>query len=295
MTRLDAVTATGAQARLEVELAGPPAELLVQQRSRLDARLRGLSGPGWQRATRCPRWDVTDVVIHLGDATGWGLAAVEGVDSGAAGPGALQGFDPRRTPHEHVLAGRGQAPERLLARLRRETAALADRLRAADHSDVPSVRWVGGQRYTAALAGLHILWDSWLHERDLDVALSAEGMPPQAPCPRELDAVAAYGVFFAAVVARLQFAPEEELVLRIELDDLGYELRVGSGVRLRRAEAGARAAEALVLRGPAAATVDALAGRGDLADVADGDDRVLALLGGLGARMRGPADHAPAG
>lgn len=294
-TRLDAVTSTGVHGGLEVALAAAPAELLLQQRGRLAARLGGLSAPGWQRPTRCPLWDVTDVVIHLGDATGWGLAAVAGVDSGAAGPGALHGFDPSRTPHEHVLAGRGQAPDQLLARLRRDTAAFADRLQAPGQPEVPSVRWVGGQRYTPGLAGLHILWDSWLHERDLEVALTAEGMPPQAPCPSELDAVAAYGIFFAAVVARLRFTPERELVLRIQLDDLGYELRVGSGVRMRRAAGAAPPAESSVLRGPAAETVDALAGRGELADVADGPDHVLALLGGLASRMRAPADHAPAG
>src|SRR5688500_2157878 len=106
MSGFDANTAAG-PARLQVDLAARPVELLVRQRTRLAARLAGLGTPGWRRATRCPLWDVADVVIHLGDAADWAGQALAAAGTGAAVPAFLQGFDPNRTPHEHVLAGRG--------------------------------------------------------------------------------------------------------------------------------------------------------------------------------------------
>jgi uncharacterized protein (TIGR03083 family) len=294
MIGFDAVTAMGTPARLELDLAAPPAELLLRQRTRLADRLAGLSGAGWHRATRCPLWDVADVVTHLGDATGWGLEALAAAGTGDV-PRFLQGFDPGSTPHEHVLAGRGSVPEALLARLREGTGALADTLRAADPSAAPSVPWVGGHNgYSAGLAGLHILWDSWLHELDLDIALAAEGIAPGAPCAMELDAVAAYGIFFAGIAFARVLGPGMQVSLRLDLGELAYDLRVGEAVRLSRA-AGPSAPGALVVRGPAVPTVDALAGRGELAEVATGDAQALALMSGLGSRMRAPAARAAAG
>ncbi len=285
MISLDAVTGTGARSVLSVDLAVMPAELLLRQRTRLVARLAGLDAQGWRRPTKCPLWDVADVVTHLVDATGWALGTLAAAQTGGVVPGALEGFDPGKTPHEHVLAGRGQAPEVLLARLRDLTGTLAGRLGDAEGSDGPRVRWVGGDIvYSPGLAGLHLLWDSWLHEQDLDAALGAEGI---APCPLELDAVAAYGLFFAGLVLRHRLGPDDRVSVRAELDDLRFDLRLGSTAQLSRATGAAP--EALVVRGPAVQTVEALAGRGDLADVAEGPPLAIALLSGLGARMRAPA------
>lgn len=293
MIDLDAVTGSGVRAELTVDLAASPAELLVRQRTRLAARLAGLSTQGWRRPTRCPLWDVADVVTHLCDAAGWALGALAASETGVAAPGALKDFDPGRTPHEHVLAGRGQAPEVLLARLRDVTGTLADRLDAARRPGAPPIPWVGGNNmYSPGLAGLHLLWDSWLHERDLDAALAAEGIVPASPCPMELDAVAAYGVFFAGLVVRPRLGPDVQVLLRAELDGLRYDLSLDSAVQLSRAF-GAALPEALVIRGPAVKTVEALAGRGDLAEVAEGPVPAIALMGGLGARMRVPAEPAP--
>ena len=290
MGGLDAVLGTGAAGALEVELAASPARLLIQQRTRLADRLARLDPQGWHRSTHCPLWDVADVVIHLGDATAWALAALDGADT--PGPGSARGFDPSITPHEQVLAGRGQPPQVLLARLRKQTTAVAERLQAAKEPDEPTARWVAGQIYTTGLVGMHILWDSWLHELDLDAALSAEGMPAQAPCPAELDAAAAYGIYFTGAVARLGLPPEQHLDLHIELDHLAYRLQVTETVRVRRAEPGAPAAGALVLRGAAVATVAAMAGRGELADTAHGDPLAIAVMSGVGARMRVSAEPA---
>jgi uncharacterized protein (TIGR03083 family) len=293
MIGLDAVTGAGVPARVEVDLGASPGELLVRQRMRLAARLGGLSSQGWRRRTRCPLWDVADVVTHLCDATSWALGALTAAETGA--PPTLEGFDPGRTPHEHVLAGRGQAPELLLARLREMSGTLADRLDTTDRPGAPSVHWVGGDNlYGHGLVGLHLLWDSWLHELDLDAALSADGIAPAAPCRMELDAIAAYGVFFAGLVVRPRLGPEAQVRVRAELDELGYDLRLGSIVQLRRA-VGDPAPESLAIRGPAVKTVEALAGRGDIAEVAKGDAPAIVLMGGLGARMRAPIDHTPVG
>lgn len=289
MIRLDAVSGTGVQAALEVETAVSPAELLLLQRMRLAERLARLDAPRWRRPTRCPLWDVADVVIHLCDTTGWALAAIAGLNADTAGPGSSQGFDPCTTPHEQVLAGRGQEPHVLLDRLRQDTATLAGRLRDADRPGVPDARWVAGQLYTPGLVALHVLWDSWLHELDLDPTLHAEGIPPQERCRLELGAVAAYAVFFIGVTTSPRLPPDEHVELHVELDDLAYQLLIGPTVRLRGAGPETRGPEARVLRGPAVATIEALAGRGELADVAEGDAGISALMSGLGARMRAPA------
>lgn len=295
MIGFDAVTGAGVQARLGFDLAATPGVLLLRQRVRLAERLAALGAPEWQRPTRCPLWDVADVVTHLGDATDWGLEALAAAGPDAAVPRFLQGFDPNSTPHEHVVTRRGQAPAVLLARLRAGTDTLAARLQAADPSGAPSVPWVGGNAYSPRLAGLHLLWDSWLHELDLDAALTAAGVAPAGPPdPTELDAVAAYGVFFAGIAFRRALGPTDRVALHVELGDLGYDLQVGEVVRLNRAPGGS-APEALVVRGPAVATVEALAGRGDLREVAVGDPRAIALLSGLAARMRGPVANPPPG
>jgi hypothetical protein len=138
--------------------------------------------------------------------------------------------------------------------------------------------------------GLHVLWDSWLHESDLDAALSAEGIPAEAPAdPTELDAVAAYGIFFAGLIARA-LNPHARVSLHLDLAELGYDLRVGELVRVRRASPDP-ASGALVIRGPVGATVAALAGRGELAEVAQAHTQAITLMNALAARMRGPARH----
>lgn len=283
---MDALTGSGARAVLDVDLAASPVELLVRQRMRLADRLAALGAQEWRSPTRCPLWDVSDVVLHLCDASGWALGTLAAAQTGVALPAALEAFDPGRTPHEHVLAGRGQSPEVLLARLRDLTRTLGDRLDAAECP----VRWVGDMMYSPELAAMHLLWDSWLHELDLDGALGAEGIVRAAQCPTELDAVAAYGVFFAGLVVQPRLGPDVQVLLRAELDELSYDLRLDAEVTLSRA-LGDPAPEVLVLRGPGLRTVEALAGRGDLAEVAEGPAPAMALLGGLGARMRVPADR----
>jgi uncharacterized protein (TIGR03083 family) len=290
MGGLDALTATGTPGALDVELAASPVELLVRQRARLADRLARLDASGWHRPTRCPLWDVADVVTHLGDATEWALAAIAGTDT--PGPGSARGFDPSTTPHEHVLARRGQPPHQLLARLREETATLAERLRTHGEPVAPAVPWVAGLRYTPGLVGIHIFWDSWLHELDLDATLSDAGVPALAPCPIELDAAAAYGIFFTAAIAQLGLPPEHRLDRHVELGHLAYRLTIGSTLGLCRADPAAPTPGTRVLRGPALTTVEALAGRGELTDTAEGDAHAIAVMSGLGARMRASAEAA---
>jgi uncharacterized protein (TIGR03083 family) len=292
MTGLAAVTATGVPARLEVDLSAPPGELLTQQRTRLAARLDLLDPQGWHGRTRCPLWDVADVVTHLGDATQWALSALGAADTGAAVPEVLQGFDPNRTPHDCVLIGRGRPTQARLARLRESTGALARHLTAARRPGGPCVPWVGGHRYSPELVAMHVLWDSWLHELDLAAALAATGSVPQAPCPGELDAVAAYGLFLAGVVLSRGLPAGEQVSLRVELEEFEYDLHVGSAVRLSRA-VGPRPPESLLLSGPAVAVTEAVSGRGDLGVAAGGTTRAVALLGALATRMREPALPSP--
>ncbi|MFY1636919.1 maleylpyruvate isomerase family mycothiol-dependent enzyme [Solwaraspora sp. WMMB335] len=232
--------------------------VFVEQRRRLLTDLRSFGPEQWSAPTRCPQWSVQDMVRHLCDVT----RAI------AAGPGdrtfdLTAGFDPRTTPSRWLAASAGESPAASLDRLAAVTdeafAVARDRLARDERFDV--VLPYGAMDWTVLV--LHVLWDSWLHERDIFAALDVD-----RPVDVEATSYAtAYGLFIAAAVAQMVGDRARQ---RLELGgDGGGIFELDTHHSVHSVHSVALTATWLASAGPPAAEVtDALAGRGP-ADVLD--------------------------
>jgi uncharacterized protein (TIGR03083 family) len=243
-------------------------DVFSDQRQRFAAVLQGFGAADWAAPTRCATWSAHDVVRHLCDGNGIGLAWVSGTDDGALDLAA--GFDPRITPRQWPAASAAESPGTTLGRFLATTEGLlaAARARLAQRWRFDVRLPYGPMDWTVGV--LHGFWDSWLHERDVLLARGAEH-------PADEDAAAyatAYGVFIAAAVASM-FADPVQQTLTLGGDGGGtYDLDSRGPVTLTVTQA--------TTVGPSAAQVtDALAGRSP----------VTAVLGDLPASSRAALSH----
>ncbi|HEV2258737.1 MAG TPA: maleylpyruvate isomerase N-terminal domain-containing protein [Streptosporangiaceae bacterium] len=223
-------------------------EVFGEQRQRFVTVLRGF-GPGdWAAPTRCAGWSAHDVVRHLCDCNGIGIAAGAGPDDHMLDLAA--GFDPRITPRGWLTASAGEPPDATLARF----VATSDELltlasdRLARHRRFDVRLPYGPMDWTVLM--LHGFWDSWLHERDVLLARGTE-------VPTDGDAAgyaAAYGLFIAAAVASM-FGEQVRETLTLGGAGGGvFDLDTRGAVTLTVPPAAAAGP-------PAAEVADALAGR----------------------------------
>ena len=151
-------------------------EVFGEQRQRLVTVLREFDQEDWAAPTRCPAWSAHDIVRHLCDTT----AIATGTDDRTIDLTA--GFDPRISPCQWLRTSDDESPDATLSRLVAATDELMvlarDRL-AQGHSF--DVRLPYGPMDWTVLV-LHVLWDSWIHERDLLLARGADS-PPTAMRP----------------------------------------------------------------------------------------------------------------
>ncbi|MFV2022222.1 maleylpyruvate isomerase N-terminal domain-containing protein [Micromonospora sp. LOL_023] len=262
-------------------------DVFADQRRLLLDDLRGFGPREWSAPTRCPDWSAHDTVRHLCDVT----RAI------AADPGDLtfdmaSGFDPRITPNRWLTASAGEPP-----------AATVDRL-SATTDEVLAVargRLARDERFEVALPFgpmdwtvlvLHVLWDSWLHERDIFLALGAD-RPTVTAQPAGTGSVdtgatgyaAAYGLLIAAAVARI-FG--DQVRHRLALGGTGggvFELDTDGAVTLTVTSPSPSPAGP-----PAAEVTDALAGRGSAAALGVVPDQARTALTHLAAFLTTPVD-----
>jgi len=221
-------------------------EVFGGQRQRFVTVLRGFGPDDWAAPTRCADWSAHDVVRHLCDCNGIGIAV--GADDGTLDITA--GFDPRITPRGWLTASAGEPPDVTLTRFVATTGELLslarDRLAQNRRFDVRLP--YGPMDWTVLL--LHCFWDSWVHERDVLLARGTEH-------PTDDDATGyatAYGLFIAAAVAAL-FGAQVREKLTLGGDGGGiFDLDSRGAVTLTVTR--------VTTAGPPAAQVtDALAGR----------------------------------
>jgi uncharacterized protein (TIGR03083 family) len=221
-------------------------QVFGEQRQRFGSAVRGFGPRDWAGPTRCPAWSAHAVLRHLCDLAAAGLHMGPG-DSRLDFAG---GFDPRTSPDQWMAASAGESPEATLDRYTTSNAELlalvSERLHEGQVFDVQLP--YGPMDWTVLM--LHGFWDSWIHERDVLLARSAEH-------PTDGDATAyatAYGIFIAAAVAPL-FGGQVQEELKLAGDGGGiFEVDSRRGVTLTVHRTPAT--------GPFAAQVaDALAGR----------------------------------
>ncbi|HEV7466708.1 MAG TPA: maleylpyruvate isomerase N-terminal domain-containing protein [Candidatus Dormibacteraeota bacterium] len=265
--------------RLEVDLSTLLGSLAGQLR-RLTGSLEGLSAAEWRAPSRCSGWTVSDVTGHVC----WGLeVSLEVLRRAARGSSerVFDGFDPRLSPDLALDAVRGRDPSAHLEALTAgATLVLAEArdlgargLEAEADSPLGWVPW--------PLALNHLLWDAWLHERDI---LAGLGRDPAAD-PVEVRLVAAYQLVpLGGIMVRAGMPG----LVDLRLEGVGggaYRLRAGDELAVDHP--GEPPSEEGCLRGDAVTVVEAISGRGDLAAAATGPEPMRQRARLLARRLSG--------
>ena len=269
----------GPPVRFEVDTA-VLIDTVEAHRARLLGAIERLEPGDWDAPTRCVEWKVRDLVAHLRWGTEVGNELMSRVARGS-GERLFAGFDPRRTPGEALAPLRSHTDAENLAAIREgddRMLAAARALAAAgveEEADTP-LGWVPWP-----LAVNHLLWDSWLHERDLLLPLGAA----PAPDPGEVGLVASYQLVpLGSILARVGVR------CRIDLRLAGtgggaYRLDVGDAVAVDHPTE-PPGAEGCI-RGDAVTVIEAMSGRGDLAAVAEVSPALLRPATALAGRLAG--------
>ncbi|MCU1449722.1 MAG: hypothetical protein JWP02_1892 [Acidimicrobiales bacterium] len=249
---------------LRVEL--DPAVVLTayaRHRRRFGSSAGALDEAGLATPSRCAQWTVADVLRH-------GCDVDRIIRSIWAGESPIGGFDPRVTPHEWVLEGRSVPDVEVRDRYIESADAMAADVEGSgpERWGLPSLSPAGAVPWW--LGVLHVLFDSWVHERDVLMPLGLE----VAVVTDEVDVVLAYSLAIVPLVSRVVGTNDP-----VDAVVCGFRVSAGNGpVTVTRADGDPRVP---VLTGDRALVVDALSGRGELEDVLTGDPAVAHLLGAL--------------
>jgi uncharacterized protein (TIGR03083 family) len=241
------------------------------QRDRFLATSRTLETGEWTRPSRCSAWTAHDLLIHVLGATEACRTTLTGERDVFAG-----GFDPNSGPSSFVDRRRGEPVAKTLddleAEFRGATDAV-DRLRGVAPTPTRTAVW--GAQIDWRLFLTHMLWDGWLHERDLLLPLDRP-----APCTTaEAQLATAYGLHSVGVLNGLTGNPLD-VTLRLGGTGAGTYRVLADGGDVRITVDGP--APDGTTMGDAPAVSDAIAGRGPApADVLDAPADVVAPLGRL--------------
>jgi uncharacterized protein (TIGR03083 family) len=145
----------------------------VRQRRRLEKVLASLSEEQWAAPSRCAGWAVSDVVAHLIIVnTFWTLSISKGLRGKPTR--YLDSFDPAVTPDELIGDLRGTPPLALLDRFTATNDGLFDLVGDLDEAGWSMLAECPVGHLPIRLVLQHGLWDCWVHERDITLAL---GLP----------------------------------------------------------------------------------------------------------------------
>jgi uncharacterized protein (TIGR03083 family) len=258
-----------------MSIAGEPDDQLVpltRQRKRLETMLVRLGRDEWGAPSRCDDWTVQDVAAHIVGVNAFWTASVLAGLSGTP-TRVLTGFDPAATPGLMVAAMRDLGSEEVLDQLVASNDALLGVVGDLDDSGWRTLAESPAGHVPIRLIAHHALWDCWIHERDIALAL---GLTPPAEADEVRSCLRYVGAVNAtfAIASGHHFAP----MLALEATDpaLCLVLEVGESVAVRD---GSGPGDAPCLRGDAVDLVEALSLRAPLPTTTPTD--WLHLLEGL--------------
>lgn len=247
---------------------GDPAAPLVRQRARFATQLERLDDDGWQAESRCEGWTVRDVVSHLVTTNQFWTLSAQGALAGEPTRYLLD-FDPVATPAQLVDDSRSQTPAEVLEAFRASNDALGSALGGLDDAawELPAEAPPGHVPLRAMAR--HALWDSWVHERDVVVALGLDPVEDDDEVTASLAYAAALSPAFAVVHGEQR---RGAVAVDATGPDRSFVVEVDRTVHVRP---GPAPAGALHLAGPAVELVEALSFRVPLPCAVDDEHRWL--------------------
>jgi DinB superfamily len=222
---------------------------LESHHGRTTALWESLTADQWTRPSRNRDWTIHETARHTTDALEMGLSRI----TGSAPPFSMDGFDPNSTPATWLAQSDGESPretvDRYIAAAERARPAVGERLAAADHSVIGAPY---GEAHWATLV-VHLLWDSWLHERDIALAVDL----PARSTPAEQRLVGLYAVLMTLVPLRGTDSPvDQQLHLGGDIDVTVRATIDGATIEVREI------AQPCDLGADATSMIDSLSGRG---------------------------------
>ncbi len=146
---------------------------LAAEHADLARRLEGLEAEDWGRPTRCPGWDVADVLVHLAQSDELALARLGRPVPGPAGGNWPPGDSVDEVAAAMVEAERTPGPE-AAARWTRAADTLVTVLAETDPS--ARVPWIMGALSARSLATTRLA-EAWIHGGDVAQALGQAQVP----------------------------------------------------------------------------------------------------------------------
>jgi uncharacterized protein (TIGR03083 family) len=264
-----------------LEVPAAPAEVVAAWRSHRARLLRwfaDLPEQRWSSPTRCPDWRVTEMAAHLISVTQFLGFTLREAKRGNPTT-LLRGFDPKAGPAALVAAASKRAPSELVAELADADARVDALIGGFAEADWRRLAESPAGHVPAYLSLVHMLFDSWVHERDL--MLPAGEAPPTER--EEAVLVAGYVVGLAGIARAADQGPHPDIALQIQVTDIDLTLLV------QRADGRVQVTE-----GATDAPVDASGTASDLVDYSTGrapegepvvDNAAAAYLTNLATRM----------
>lgn len=233
-----------------------------RHRDRFDAALRALTESDWDRPTRCDAWSVREVIGHLVVVDQFWALTFGNIAADAPPTTFLEGFNPSNSTDDLVAATLSLSIADLLDRFRGGADAVFAVLETFD-ADAWNARTESplGHLPSTCIVG-HMLWDSWLHERDIFEPI---GTAPTSPAD-ELLAVTMFSFCFAGLQGGLLGdtqpvgpGPDTAIGVTVQFDDLpdhSLQIQIDDTISVTARAAGTGAAA-----GSAVALADAFGGR----------------------------------
>jgi uncharacterized protein (TIGR03083 family) len=240
-----------------VQVVLDPADTLAaytRHRRRFASEVASLDAAALSAQSRCEEWTNADVLRHGADVDGWMQAIWTG------SPLPFTTFDPVKTPHEFVVAGRTISDTEARDRFVASSEMMATDIEGGneDRWGLPAFSPIGAVPWW--LSALHVFYDSWMHERDVLLPI---GIDPPVEDDEALP-VLTYALGLAGVLIT---EPTDAVIA-------GVHLVAGKPpVVVTPVDTG--------IEGDVASVIDALSGRGDVGALSAIDPEVARRLGTL--------------
>jgi uncharacterized protein (TIGR03083 family) len=230
------------------------AEIVVRQRRRMESVLAAFGDDEWAAPSRCDGWSNQDVIAHLVTVNGfWAMS----VQAGLAGAPTqiLATFDPAAHPPLLIEPMRELTGKDVLEQFASSNDAFLDALKGLDDAGWATPAEAPPGYIAIRLLAAHALWDSWIHERDILLALGQSA----AEEPDEVESCLRYSASVGPALTVGTNAFRGELGVDATDPDVAFTIAITDDVAVRDG-----VTDAPCLRGAAVELIEALSVRAPL-------------------------------